>query len=397
MNWIKTALSLMAITVSLWSCTNQQNMEQLVEKNLQFAAEQYKGMTKAIDDSAATPRTTGENGELETKGPSSWTSGFYPGILWYLYDYTQDSFWKKKACQKTIALESQKNNTTTHDLGFMLYCSYGKGYNMTQDTGFANVLVKGAKSLASRYNKTVGCIRSWSWGEWEFPVIIDNMMNLEYLFWATEYTGDSSFYNMAVNHANTTMEHHFREDYSTYHVVDYDTTTGEVLQKKTFQGAADSSAWARGQAWGLYGYTMAYRETGINKYLKQAQHIASFILNHPHLPKDMVPYWDFDAPNIPNAKRDASAAAIMSSALIELAQYTDGQQQKDYLKSAEKILRSLSSPKYRAQTGENNHFILKHAVGGYPNDSEIDVPLIYADYYYIEALLRYKKMVLNDQ
>jgi uncharacterized protein YyaL (SSP411 family) len=224
-------------------------------------------------------------------------------------------------------------------------------------------------------------------------VIVDNMMNLEYLFWATRITGDSIYYKIAVNHAEKTIQNHYRNDWSSYHVVDYDPSTGEPIQKQTAQGAFDESAWARGQAWGLYGFTVVYRETGNKKYLEVAENIADFILKHPDLPEDMIPYWDFNAPDIPDAKRDASAATIISSALVELQKYTDEDHSKMYLDAAEKIIRTLSSPLYRAKPGENNNFILMHSIGSLPANSEVDVPLSYADYYYIEAMMRLREIL----
>jgi unsaturated chondroitin disaccharide hydrolase len=294
---------------------------------------------------------------------------------------------------RTAPLEKEKLNTSTHDLGFMLYNSFGNGYRLTENPIYKDILVTGAKSLISRYNDTVGCIRSWDHGKWSFPVIVDNMMNLEYLFWATRVTGDSIFYKIAVNHTNKTIQNHYRKDWSSYHVVDYNPSTGEVIQKQTAQGAFDESSWARGQAWGLYGFTVAYRETRNKKYLEVAQNIAEYILTHPNLPEDMVPYWDFNAPEIPNAKKDASSAAIISSALLELQKYVDEESSEMYLKAAEKIIRTLSSPLYRAGIGENNNFILMHSVGSLPANSEVDVPLSYADYYYIEALMRFREIL----
>jgi uncharacterized protein YyaL (SSP411 family) len=217
------------------------------------------------------------------------------------------------------------------------------------------------------------------------------MMNLELLFWATKVTGDSSFYKIAVTHANTTMKNHFRPDYSSYHVINYDSQTGAVQQKRTAQGAADESAWARGQAWGLYGYTVMYRETKEKKYLDQANHIANFILNHPNLPADKIPYWDFNAPGIPNALRDVSAAAIIASALLELSSYADKALSNNYATAAQTMLHSLSSSPYKAAIGANGGFILQHCVGNMPQKTEIDVPLTYADYYFVEAMTRYKK------
>jgi len=220
-------------------------------------------------------------------------------------------------------------------------------------------------------------------------VIIDNMMNLELLFNATKFSGDSSFYNIAVAHANKTMINHFRSDASSYHLVSYNPMTGIPELKGTVQGYSDSSSWARGQAWALYGYTMCYRETNDIIFLKHALRIADFLLSNPRMPNDLIPYWDFDAPNIPNALRDASAGAIMCSAFIELSGFVTGKDSKRFLKAAEKQILTLSSPQYQAKLGENGNFILKHSVGSFPHNAEMDVPLTYADYYYVEALMRY--------
>jgi uncharacterized protein YyaL (SSP411 family) len=218
------------------------------------------------------------------------------------------------------------------------------------------------------------------------------MMNLELLFWATRVTGDSSYAKIAITHANTTMKNHFRPDYSSYHVVIYNPKTGAVQQRKTAQGYADESAWARGQAWGLYGYTLMYRETKNKKYLDHANHIANFILHNPNLPADKIPYWDFNAPNIPNALRDASAGAVTASALLELCRYTDKNNGQLYFKTAQTIITNLSGSCYKAAPGTNGGFILQHSVGHMPQKTEIDVPLTYADYYFVEAMTRYKNL-----
>ena len=254
------------------------------------------------------------------------------------------------------------------------------------------MILQTSESLLKRYNETIGCIRSWDHNpdHWDFPVIIDNMMNLEMLCWASKTSGDQKYLNVAKTHANTTIENHFRDDYSTFHVVDYNPKDGSVNEKVTNQGYADETAWARGQAWGLYGYTLMYRETKDPKYLNQAEKIAGFLLNHPNLPADLVPYWDFDAPNIPNAVRDASSAASIASALFELCEYSP-ENKKWYLQNAKQIMKSLCSDDYLAAPGTNNGFILKHSTGNMPINKEIDTPIIYADYYFLEALLRMEK------
>jgi unsaturated chondroitin disaccharide hydrolase len=337
-----------------------------------------------------TPRTL-DKGELKLVSSRDWTSGFFPGELWYLYQYTRNNKWKAEAEKYTAKIEREKTNGGTHDMGFKVYCSFGTGYNLTKNAHYKDVIIESAKTLSTRFNKTAGVIKSWdSRTQWKYPVIVDNMMNLELLFEASKLTGDKSFYNIAVSHANSTMKNHFRSDYSSYHVLDYDTTTaGNILQKTTHQGYSDESAWARGQAWGLYGFTMCYRETKNKAYLQQAEHIASFILKHPNMPADMVPYYDFNAPGIPDEPKDASAAAVIASGLYELSTYSKNA--KQYKAAADKIVESLTN-NYRSAIGENKGFLLLHSVGSKPGNSEIDVPLSYADYYYLEALLRGKEL-----
>jgi len=336
------------------------------------------------------PRSLSAEGNLILVPAKDWTSGFFPGVLWLLYEVTGDKKWEEQARVYTSNIEGEKLNGKTHDMGFKINCSFGAGYRLTSDPHYKDVIIQAAKTLSTRFNSVVGCIQSWDHNadKWGYPVIIDNMMNLELLFAATKLTGDSSFYKIAVSHANTTMKNHFRPDFSSYHVLDYDTVSGKVLNKNTHQGYSDESAWSRGQAWALYGYTMCYRETRDPKYLRQAENVAGFILNHPNLPKDMIPYWDFDAPNISDEPRDASAAAIMASALSELSTFSENG--SSYRKKADQIIVSLSK-NYRSPLGENKGFILIHSTGSKPMNSEVDVPLTYADYYYLEALLRSKK------
>src|SRR5882757_2101197 len=334
------------------------------------------------------PRTL-EKGELKLVPSKDWTSGFFPGELWFLYEYTGKPQWKSAAQTYTANIENEKWNGGTHDMGFKVYCSFGTGYRLTKDPHYKDVIIQAAKTLSTRFNPKIGSLKSWdNRSKWDFPVIIDNMMNLELLFAATRLTGDSSFYKIAVAHANTAMKNHFRKDYSSYHVVDYDTVTGKVASRVTHQGYADESAWSRGQAWGLYGYTMCYRETKNKAFLEQADHIAAFILNHPNLPADKVPYWDFNAPGIPNEPRDVSAAAVLASGLYELSAYSKNGQQ--YRQVANKIIESLTKS-YRAPIGKSKGFILLHSTGSKPSDSEVDAPLSYADYYYLEAMARARK------
>jgi len=390
-----TILLSIILSITILSCTKSRKQSiqkfdtKAAQHALQFATQQYEGMLTTVPDSLL-PRTTHKDGELELVNANDWTSGFYSGILWYLYEFNQNQAFKTEAINYTNLLENQQHNGSTHDLGFMLYCSYGNGFRITKDSTYQDVLVNGAKTLSGRFNKKIGCIKSWDWNpKWQFPVIIDNMMNLEYLFWASKATGDSTFYKQAVSHADITLKNHFRKDNSSVHMIDYDTITGKVIEKITVQGFSNTSTWSRGQAWALYGYTMMYRETQNKKYLEQANKITNFIFSHPNMPTDLIPYWDFDADTIPNTPRDTSAAAIIASALLELSQYVDVDLKKEYIAQVKIILGSLSSDSYSSKLGENNHFILKHATGYLPKGKEIDVPLIYADYYYIEALTRY--------
>ena len=365
---------------------------QTIDQNFKDGAAQYKVMMKNLPPDRFPKTYYSQTDKLETSGSDWWCSGFYPGTLLYLYEENKDEALYNEALRILGPLEKEKYNTGTHDLGFMMYCSYGNANRIAPKPAYDEILLTSAKSLSTRFNPTVGCIKSWDSKKDDFLVIIDNMMNLELLFWATKKSGDSSFYNIAVTHANTTMKNHYRPDFSSYHVINYNSETGAVQEKITAQGYANESAWARGQAWGLYGYVVMYRETGDKKYLVQAEGIADFILNHPNLPADKIPYWDFNAPNIPNALRDASASAIIASALLELKGYVSAEKAKTYFLNAETIIRNLSTPEYKAAIGSNGGFILKHGVGHLPKGTEVDVPLTYGDYYFVEAMKRYQKM-----
>jgi hypothetical protein len=365
----------------------------LIDENIEFAAEQYSLQTALIEESGKilNPKSF-IDGKMKYINPQEWTSGFFPGSMWYLYELTGDEKWKQFGIKYTEALDTVKYLTNHHDVGFMIGCSYGNGLRLAKNEAYKEVIVQAAKSLSTRFHPQAGIIQSWNvdrgWQSergWECPVIIDNMMNLELLFDATKYSGDSTFYKIAVTHADKTIEHHFRVDYSTWHVIDYSLADGSVRNKHTAQGFAHESTWARGQSWAIYGYTVCYRETRDPKYLEQAEKAFEFVANHPNLPEDGVPFWDYNAPNIPDEKRDASSASIMASALYELSTYSKSEYYKGW---ADKIMQSLSGAEYRANLGENGNFILKHSVGSIPHGSEVDVPLNYADYYFLEALKR---------
>lgn len=338
------------------------------------------------------PRTL-EDGKLKLVAAKDWTSGFFPGNLWYLYELSKNEQWKIAAEKYTANIEQEKINGKTHDMGFKIYCSFGNGYRLTNNARYKEVILQSAKTLATRFNPKVGAIRSWDHNadKWDFPVIIDNMINLELLFAATKLSGDSTYYKIAVQHANTTLKNHFRPDFSTWHVISYNPNTGEVMKKNTHQGYTDASTWARGEAWALYGYTMCYRETKNPLYLKQAKNVANFIFNHKNMPVDLVPFWDFDAPNVPNEPRDVSAASVMASALYELSALTKDQA---YFLKANPMMQNIAV-KYTSEMGTNKGFILDHSTGSKPSNNEVNVPLIYADYYYLEALTRYQQIKKN--
>lgn len=360
----------------------------LAEKQSLLMAEKYKSQEGRL------PKTY-EKGKDVSSDSRWWCSGFFPGSLWYLYGNNKNAEVLKYARLYTGRVEREKYTTDNHDVGFMIYCSFGNGYRLTHDNSYKEVMLTAAKSLSTRYNPKVGLIRSWDHNKdkWQYPVIIDNLMNLELLLWAANQSGNAKFREIALSHADKTMKHHFRPDYSSYHVVSYDTTTGLPHLKQTHQGYSDQSSWSRGQAWGLYGYTYLYRETKDKRYLEQAKNIANYLINHPNMPKDYIPYWDYNAPGIPDTYRDVSAATVMASALTELSGYTDRKLAQKYMKIVETQIRTLASPEYTAKPGENGCFILKHSVGSYPGKSEVDVPLTYADYYYLEALSRLKKKI----
>jgi hypothetical protein len=375
----------------------KEGLVRLIDGNLRQAVNQYKILMERVPPDRLPQSYMPGVGTLVTSDAGWWTSGFYPATLFYLYMDSHDTSLLNEGERRLKLLEKEQYNRGTHDLGFMMYCPYGDLLKLIRhsrlrepEAPIDSVLMNSARSLSTRFNPKVGCIRSWDSKPWNYPVIIDNMMNLELLFWATQESGDPSYYKIAVTHANTTMRNHFRPNYSSYHVVDYDTLTGQVLSRKTAQGYADSSAWARGQSWGLYGYTMVYRYTHDPKYLEQAVHIADYIL--ARLPADKVPYWDYDAPGGPRVLKDVSAAAILASGLIELSRDVPGEKGRAYLEVAEQIIVSLSSASYHAVVGANGGFLLMHSVGNLPGHSEIDVPLAYADYYFVEAMLRYKEL-----
>ena len=331
----------------------------------------------------------------DMRGIEWWTSGHFPGSLWYLYEATGDEFFKDRATIWTENLKPISRFKGNHDIGFMMYCSFGNARRLLKTGKYDHLLVEAADTLCLRFEPKLGLIRSWGKvdNRKDFLVIPDNMMNLELLEWAAKSkNGEKRFADVARSHADVTMKNHFRADGGTYHVLNYSQKDGRIQEIRRGQGASCFTAWSRGQSWAIYGYTMMYRETGLQEYLDAAENIAGMILKH--LPEDGIPYWDFNAPDIPDALRDASAGAIMASAFIELSTLTaDKEAAETYLETARKQLLTFSSEEYLARPGENGFFLLKHCVGNIPENSEVDVPLSYADYYFLEALVRYSKLI----
>ena len=388
----------LSMVIMVASCTKEETMEELTERVFKRAAVQMEYLDTVLDSVAVSkpgnavyPRSIRPDGTFWESNYKWWCSGFYPGTLWYVYEYTGNETFKELALKYQSGLEPLRYRTDDHDVGFQLMCSYGNCLRLTGDQECVPVLIDGANSLSTRFDQEVGCTRSWSFGKWSFPVIIDNMMNMELLLKATELGGDDSLKNIAIAHARTTMKNHFRDDNSCFHLVDYDPETGAVVGKQTVQGYADNSAWARGQAWAIYAYPMIYRFTKDQEMLDHAVAIAEYLL--PRVPDDGIPYWDYDAPDIPDDVRDASSAAIMACGLIELSTYVDAEKSARYLALAEKSLRTLASDEYLAAEGEIYGFLLKHSTGNKNRDQEVDVPLTYADYYFLEALMRWQKLV----
>ena len=392
-NWIALACS--TLLMACGASTN--NAEKaFIDENVHYARQQIGNEIAFIEsqDKVMNPVTLNEDGTVYYCGYADSRRGYFPGTVWYLYELSGDTSLLPLAEKYTEAIEKAKKLTWHHDIGFIINCSFGNGLRLTGNNAYKEVIIEAARSLCTRFREAPHIIQSWdvdkgwmSQRGWECPVIIDNMMNLELLFNATHLSGDSTFYKVAVAHADRTLKEHFREDGSCYHVIDYSLSDGSVRNRHTAQGFAHESAWSRGQAWAIYGFTVCYRETGDRKYLEQALKTFRFMKNHPVMPEDLIPYWDMDAPKIPNELRDASSASCIASALYEISTM-DVEHPEEYKAYADRIMKSLASPQYRAPLGTNGHFLLMHSVGSIPHNAEIDVPLNYADYYFIEALKR---------
>lgn len=388
-----------ASTIMIAACTGQK--EFTADGSLQYCDKQIKRTlvdlkgNNGIIDYTMMPRNIADTASVwhcRKASKDEWCAGFWPGILWYDYENTEDEQIKKEADRFTSSLRFLSQTPAfDHDLGFLVFCSYGNGYRITHNPEYKDVILATADTLATLFNPKMGTILSWPRNVGFYGghnTIMDNMINLEMLFWAAKNGGNPYLADIAISHADKTMQYQFRPDYTSYHVAVYDTINGHFLKAVTHQGYNDESMWARGQAWAIYGFTVVYRETHDVKYLNFVKHVLDVYLKK--LPEDHVPYWDFDDPRIPNAPRDASAACVVASALLELSTYVDAPLANEYKEHAITMLTSLSSDKYRS--GKAKPSFLLHSTGHHPAGSEIDASIIYADYYYIEALTRLKKL-----
>ncbi len=366
---------------------------EMMPKVFDRAAKQSAVLLQNLGESPKIPRTLNPDGSLKAVTPEDWTSGFFPGTLWLIHEYNRSPEWKEKAMATTVRLEGLRHFKGHHDTGFMLGCSYGNALRLSPDDSQRAVLRDGAVALASRYRPEVGLIRSWDFKPYVYPVIIDNMMNLELLTWSAKNGGDPKHLEIALKHADATLANHFRPDGSAYHVLDYNPKTRGINAIHAGQGADVRTAWARGQSWAIYGYAMMARETKKPEYLAKSAAVADFVMNHPNLPTDKVPYWDFGAAAGDKTPRDASTAAVTAAGLVELAELLGPEKGAKYLDFARAQMLSLGSPAYLAEEGKNGGFILLHSTGHLPEGLEIDKPLCYADYYFLEALLRYRSLV----
>lgn len=393
---MKLKYLLVSLIFIAMGCTKP-NTEYNVQNDLDYSVSHVEKTLAGLPKTQPNiPRNvTDDSGKWNYIDYKDWTSGFWPGTLWYAFEASGDEKLKGAADAFSRQLTPLSQEPAfDHDLGFQVFNSFGNGYRLTGNPEYKKIILATADTLATLYHPVVGTILSWprEVPGVDYPLrhntIMDNMINLELLFWASKNGGSKNLYDIAVKHAEITMNNAFREDGTSYHVVVYDKETGKAVKQITHQGYSDASMWARGQSWAIYGYTLVYRETNDPKFLAFAKKVTDVYLER--LPEDLVPYWDFDDPDIPNAPRDASAAAVVASALFELSTLVDDKElSKKYFDAAEGMLKSLS--KHYHATGKNTA-LLSQVTGHKPNGTEINASINYADYYYLEALLRYKKL-----
>lgn len=383
-NWIYL---LLLVLTSACSCP-QKKMDAVID----YSISKVIATEASLPCDTLYPRYIDHNEKnWELVGVRDWTSGFWGGVLWYAYELSNNEELKAAAHRFSMSLEEiAYTPATDHDIGFQLYCSLGNGYRLTGNEEYKRILLAAADTLATLYDPVVGSIHSWpKKPQYPHNTIIDNMMNLELLFWASRHGGGIHLASIAESHAEVTMKNIVRPDYSAYHLGSFDDVTGEFIRGVAHQGYADNSMWARGQSWGIYGFAIAHRETGRPEFLMTAIKMADKFLER--LPEDGIPFWDFDDPKIPNTPKDASAAAVAACGMLEIAKLTREESLKEkYTAEARQLIDILSTKKYLSR--DKNLAILMHSVGHMPKGWEIDVPIIYGDYYFLEALSKLKKL-----
>ena len=392
-----------AVLGGSWYVDTNEVIGGLTSEALEFSEQQVWATNAGAPSYTNYPYATLDDGDADEEPydiwdyKMSWTGGFFPGCLWYMYELTDDPNYKDAAELWLVGLESKQSDTSTHDVGFLMQPSYGNGYRLTSNAAYVPILIQTAESLAERYSPIVGCTRSWSWGQYGnpdiFPVVVDNMMNLEILFWATAHGGRQELYDMAVSHAYKTIENHVRGDGTTNHIVIYDPCDGSVIRTEGRPGYDANSCWSRGQGWAIYGFTMCYRETGDPNFLETAKQVSDYFVDN--LPADFVPYYDFLDPSIPNVIKDSSAASIAAAGLLELCGYvSEPALQQKYYQAAKDILVSLctrySDAGYLARDALGDPIGPSILMRGY---KLYERGTIWGDYYFIEALMRYRDMV----
>lgn len=390
----RAALILIVSALSFASCTGRREMNALVRNTADISLKTLLRSAESVSDSTCFP-SFGKEGHWKTKSSENWVSGFYGGCLWQAFAFSGDPQFERLARKWTDGIEREKYNRETHDLGFRFMCTFGNGFRMSSDTAFADycraVRDTAALTLSQRFHPESGVLSS-DWDkepiEGTIPCVIDIMMNLEILFEAALSTGDSRFYEIAVSHADATWRDFVREDGGTYHVVRYDVSDGSVRDRGQLQGDTKESTWSRGHAWLVYGMVVAYRYTKDERYLEYAEKAADYFISH--LNEDGVAAWDFQSDD---SQPDASASAVVASALYEMLNYIPkGEQRRHYAAEADRMLAALCSPAYFI--GADTDCLLDHSVQYYHFGYNVDKPAIFADYYFLEALNRYKSIYL---
>jgi unsaturated chondroitin disaccharide hydrolase len=375
-------------------------LEGLTSFALEFAADQLT-QTVATTSTTAYPRYTQSYNSWNSGNAAYWGSGFFPGCLWMMYEATGDNQFRTWAETWTAGLEGQATTSPLHDVSFQIFTSYGNGHRLTGNAGYPPVLQDAALNMSDLFHAPSGVI-TLGWGNWQSPSAIDAMMNLQLLFWAAKNGGLQAWHDMAVSHCYATATDLVRPDGGTYQIVDYDIVTGDIVVQEALQGYADESTWSRGQGWAVYGYTVAFRETGDPNFLNLAVATADYYIDNS--PADGVAWWDFDTPDIPNTERDTSAGSVAASALIELSNLTDDPQLREKFNTAAcRILLALCLPEqaggYLAEDGNGSVLspgLLMHGCHFHPDAAvepgvaRPDESLIWGDYYFLEALVRYK-------